>query len=210
MNNLRILNQELTRRRTLDTYSSELYPSRYKTKRGRHVRLFSDPPPHTLPTQMMQVGVLLLLFFLNVYVNGIERGEWRPFYSLKGRFPTSLSMETLITALERIRENHRLRRTWTGASLGSAGPTWPPLATAFGRVTDRWVLFFDICGPGSCMWVFSDEWALLVSVMQDWISMHLHCVLCIFLSYSTHGCLQIKNHQKLVELVRFKPYNYVR
>ena len=31
------------------------YPSKYKTKRDRHVRLFSDPPPRTLPTLMIQV-----------------------------------------------------------------------------------------------------------------------------------------------------------
>ena len=30
-----------------------------------------------------------------------------------------------------------------------------------------WVLFSDMCGPGFCTLVCSDEWALLVSVMQD-------------------------------------------
>jgi hypothetical protein len=38
-------------------------------KRGRQVRLFSNPPSRTLPTLMIQVEVLLLLLFLNVYVN---------------------------------------------------------------------------------------------------------------------------------------------
>jgi len=131
MNNLRILNQELTSRRTPDTYSSELYPSRYMTKRGRQVRLFSNPPPRTLPTLKIQVEFLpLLLEQVNVngMVNGecLERSEWRPFYSLNCRFPPSSDMGTLITAFGRIREDHRPRRTWTDASPGSAEPVvWP-------------------------------------------------------------------------------------
>ena len=61
MNNLRILNQELNRRWSLDTYSSDSYPSWYKMKRGRQVRLFSDPPPRTLPTLKIQVETSLRL-----------------------------------------------------------------------------------------------------------------------------------------------------
>ena len=151
MNNLRILNQVFTRRRTPNTYSSELYPSRYKSKRDRQVRLFSDPPPRTLPTLMIQVGVLLLLFFLNVYANAIERGKWRPFYSLKGRFPPSLSMEMLITALKRIRENHRPRHTWTGASPGSDEPLVRP--TPWHRLSPPSLAGRLTCGSSSLICV---------------------------------------------------------
>ena len=51
-------------------------------------------------------GALLLLFLL-VYENEIcERVCGGPIYVLKGRFPPSSDMETLITAFGRIRENH--------------------------------------------------------------------------------------------------------
>jgi len=179
-------------------------------KRGRQVRLFTDPTPRTLPTLKIRVEFLPLLL-QQVNVNGMVcdlRGvTGGPFIGWGSRFPPSLYMEMLITAFERIMENHRPRRTWTGASLGSAGPTWPPLATAFGRVTDRWVLFFDICGPGSCTSVCSDEWAF--AHLHDWIfcAFALRLVY-IFVLFHT-WVFANQESPKLVELVRIKSYYYV-
>ena len=71
-----------------------------------------------------------------------------------------------------------------------------------------WVLFSDMCGPGSCTSVCSDEWALLVSVTQD-------KVFCVFvlrfvLIFSLFHIWVPANQEspKLVELIRIKPYNY--
>ena len=105
------------------------------------LRSSSSHTPYSKDTS----GTLLLLLLLEVYENengndlrGVSGG---PFIGWGGRFPPASDMETLITAFGRIREDHRPRRTWTGASPGSADPTWWVLATAFGRVTDMWVLF---------------------------------------------------------------------
>ena len=82
-------------------------------------------------------GALLLLFLLvyEMRKNGSLRGCVKAlFIALGGRFLPELNMETLGTAFRRIRENHRPKRTWTGASLGSAkslvrlaplGRLWP-------------------------------------------------------------------------------------
>ena len=66
------------------------YPSKYKMKRGRHVRLFSDPPPRTLPTLMIQVEHYY--YFSSLYMrmreNGYnERVSGGPSYSLKRSVP---------------------------------------------------------------------------------------------------------------------------
>ena len=102
------------------------YPSKYKMKRGQHVRLFSDPPPRTLPTLMIQVEHYYYYFpslCMRTRGNDIcERVCGGPIYILKDRFPPFLDMETLITSFGRIRENHRPNCTWTGASPGSAEP----------------------------------------------------------------------------------------
>ena len=105
------------------------YPSKYKTKRGRHVRLFSDPPPLTLPTLMIQVEHYYYFssLYMRIRENGcLERVCGGPYIAQGGRFPQALNMETLGTAFRMIRENHRQKCTWTGASLGSAEPgVWP-------------------------------------------------------------------------------------
>ena len=69
-----------------------------------------------------------------------------------------------------------------------------------------WVLFPDMCGPGSCTSVFSNEWALLVSVTQD-------KVFCVFvlrfvLIFSLFHIWVLANQEspKLVEIVSNKPY----
>ena len=106
------------------------YPSKYKTKRGRHVRLFSDPPPRTHPTIFIQVEHYYYFSSLCMRMreNEIcERVCGGPMYVLKGRFPPSSDMETLITAFGRIRKNHRPKCTWTSASLGSAEPGVRPV-----------------------------------------------------------------------------------
>jgi len=98
MNNLRILNQELNRRWSLDTYSSDSYPSKYKTKTGQHIRLFSDPPPRALPYSNDTSGVLLLLLLL-VYVmgwmNDLRGCVEAPYIAWIGRFPGEKSARTL-------------------------------------------------------------------------------------------------------------------
>ena len=100
-------------------------------------------------------------------------------------------------------------QTRFGRTRGSADPLAPPLATVFDRETDIWVLFFDMCGPGSCTSVCSDEWALLVSVMQD----EVFCVfmLRLMLVFPLFRVWVPANQEspKLVELVSIKPYNYV-
>ena len=101
------------------------YPLKYKTKRGRHVRLFSDPPPRTLPTLMIQVEHYYYFSSMCMRMRGneiCERVCGGPIYILKGRFPLFLDMETLLTAFGRIRENHRRKCTWTGTRPGSAEP----------------------------------------------------------------------------------------
>ena len=72
------------------------------------------------------------------------------------------------------------------------------------------VLFPDMCGPGTCTSVCSDEWALLVSVTQD-------KVFCVFvlrfvLIFSLFHIWVPANQEspKLMEMVRIKSYNYTR
>ena len=70
-------------------------------KRGQQVRLFSDPPPRTLPNLKKQVEHYYYFFSLKCM-----RMEWEclervcggPFYNSKGRFPPSTNMGTLQTA----------------------------------------------------------------------------------------------------------------
>ena len=99
----------------------------------------------------------------------LERSQGRSLYSLKGRFPPSLSMETSITIVERIGGNLLPRGTWTGFSPGSADPLTLPFATAFAQVTNSWVLGPFTCGPQFCTSVCFDNWALFLSVTQVWI-----------------------------------------
>jgi len=85
--------------------------------------LLRSSASHT-PYSNVTSGVLLLLLLLECVwdwksecLRGMSGG---PFYSLKGRFPPSLNMETCSTAFGKIRTNHRPKCTWTGANLGLA------------------------------------------------------------------------------------------
>jgi hypothetical protein len=68
-----------------------------KSERGPQVRLFSTLVPHTLPILMIQVERVPLFLLVHKCVVTNE-GEEASFYSLRGRFPPSLYMETLATA----------------------------------------------------------------------------------------------------------------
>jgi hypothetical protein len=105
-----------------DTYSNGSYPSRYKVgERPTSSALLLTLLSHTLPILMIQVGgVPLLLLLQNVLF--LVRGRGGSFYSLPGRFPPSLSMETLATALRKRRGYSTSKCTWTGTRLGSAKP----------------------------------------------------------------------------------------
>ena len=151
-------------------------------------------------------GVLLLLLLL-VYVNEkewngecLERGEWRPFYSLKGRFPPSLNMETLITAFERIRENHRPRHTWTGVSSGSAEPAVRP--APLGRL---WP-------PPLAGWLTRGSSSVYIGAGALYVGLFCAFVLRLLLISSLFHVWvpAIQESPKLVEMVRNEPYSYVR
>ena len=110
------------------------------------LRSSSSHTPYSKDTS----GTLLLLLLLEVYENGMGivndlRGvSGGPFIGWEGRFPPSSDMETLITAFGRIREDHRPRRTWTGASSGSAEPVVRP--APFGRLTPLPLARWLTCG----------------------------------------------------------------
>ena len=129
------------------------YPSKYKTKRGRHVRLFSDPPPRTLPTLMIQVEHYY--YFSSLCMRMRERMRYVRecvevlFITQRGRFPPELDMETLGTAFKRIRRIFPPKCTWTGFRDGSAKPVVRP---APGRRLSRRLLSWTLPGgPPSCV-----------------------------------------------------------
>jgi hypothetical protein len=120
------------------------------------------------------------------YKSQSERGERLPmcgvcecgggeasFHSLQGRFPPSLCMEILATALRKRRWYSTSKCTWTGVHLGSADPRWSLPGSAFLWLADMWALVMilgDSC-LGAPIWF--GLWALFVSVMQD----SIFCVL---------------------------------
>ena len=61
----------------------------------------------------------------------LERVCGGPYIAQGGRFPPELNMETLITAIRRIRSSFPPKLSVTGFQVGSADPPVPPLATAF-------------------------------------------------------------------------------
>ena len=95
-----------------------------------------------------------------------------------------------------------------GRPIGSAGPTLPPLATAFGWVIGRWILGSFAHGPGFDTSVCSVLWALFVSVTQGWVfCVIVSCLLSVFALFRV-WVPAIQVSPKLVEMVRNKPYNY--
>ena len=95
-----------------------------------------------------------------------------------------------------------------GRPIGSAGPTLPPLATAFGWVTGRWVLGSFALGPGFDTSVCSVLWALFVSVTQDWVFCAIVSRLLYVFALFRVWVPAIQESPKLLEMVRNKPYNY--
>ena len=71
-----------------------------------------------------------------------------------------------------------------------------------------WVLFPGMCGPRSCTSICSDEWALLVSVMQDEVFRVFMLRLVLVFSLFRVWVPANQESPKLVELIRIKPYNY--
>ena len=124
------------------------YPSKYKMKRGRHVRLFSYPPPRTLPILMIQVEHYYYFssLYMRIRENGcLERVCGGPYIAQGGRFPPELNMETLGTAFKMIRRIFPPKCSWTGFRDGLAEPVVRP---APGRRLSSWTL---PGGPPSCV-----------------------------------------------------------
>ena len=139
---------------------------------------------------------------------------WRPYLYLERSVPTIFRYGNVDNLFweDKGESPAKLHLDWCqsrfGRTRGSAGPLAPLLATVFGRETDMWVLFPGMYGPRSCTSVCCDEWALLVSVMQD----EVFCVfmLRLVLVFSLFRVWVPANQEspKLVELIRIKPYNY--
>ena len=135
----------------------------------------------------------------------LERVCGGSFYSFKGRFPPSSDMETCSTAFGWIRKNHWPKCTWTGACLGSAGPTALPLATVFCWVTGEWALSCVCrCRGFFCRFTLC-LWALFVSVMQGWIFCAI--VLCLLSVFPLFRVWVPANHEspKLMEFLAISP-----
>ena len=121
------------------------YPSKYKMKRGRHVRLFSDPPPRTLPTLMTQVehyyyfSSLCMRMRENWYLEKVCGG---PYIVWRGRFLVEISAEMLITDVGMAVETFLPRLRGPGTRPGSAESGVRPAPP--GRLSllplDEWLL----------------------------------------------------------------------
>ena len=161
-------------------------------KRGRQVRLFSDPPPRTLPTLKIQVEHYYFssLKCMRMEQEFLERGEGGFLYSSKGRFPPSTNMGTCQTDIRRIITMFPPKLSVRPFQMGSADPLQPPLATAFVWVSAWWVLMSDgrcqglvgrfglVCGPP------------FVCVTPDAIVCDFVCIFVVFSSYS--GLVRLK------------------
>ena len=152
------------------------YPLKYKMKRGRHVRLFSNPPPRTLPTLMIQVEHYYYFSSLCIRMreNGyIERVSGGPYIVWRRRFLVEISTGTLITDVGMAVATFLPRLRGPGTRPGSAESGVRPAPP--GRLSlpplDEWLL-------GGPSWVLRQcrgfvHWLPLtcgpffVSVMQD-------------------------------------------
>ena len=115
----------------------------------------------------------------------VERVVGSPFYSLRGRFPPSLNMETCLTDLRSIRTSFLPKPSLGGFQEGSADP--PSLGANFHRPLlvhcsvgpdVRWSV------PGLAWSVWSALWASFVHVTQDTIvcdfCLRIHRVFVLF------------------------------
>ena len=133
---------------------------------------------------------------------------WGSFYSSKGRFLQPTDMGTWITAFWRIRTIFPPNLSLVHYHVGSAGPPWPPLATAFCWVSAWWVLMSDRSVPGLDWSFWSGLWVLFVGMTQCRIfcaSMsRLSSIVALFRVWMP----AIQESPKLVEMVSIKAYNY--
>ena len=121
------------------------YPLKYKMKRGRHVRLFSNPPPRTLPTLMIQVEHYYYFSSLCIRMreNGyIERVSGGPYIVWRRRFLVEISTGTLITDVGMAVATFLPRLRGPGTRPGSAEPG------------------FRLASPGHLSLPSLDEWLL--------------------------------------------------
>ena len=98
----------------------------------------------------------------------VERVVGGPFYSLRGRFPPSLRMETWSTAFRRIRSSFPPKLSPFGCQVGSADPPGtishqPSLVHCLVGPDVRWSV------PGLGWSVWSCLWASFAHVTQDTI-----------------------------------------
>ena len=114
-------------------------------------------------------------------------------------------METLITAIRRIRSAFPPKLSMTGFQVGSADP---PCAASGHRLRLGCCLVgpdvrWSASGLGWSVW--SGLWASFACVTQDAIICDFVCVFVVFSSYSGYGCLQSKNHQNLWNWLELSP-----
>ena len=145
----------------------------------------------------------------------LVRGEGVPFYNPRRSVQARIKYGNVDNRLQEDKsespaEMHldgctsRFGQTW-----GSTGPTLLILAPPFILDTARWAPILCMSVPGLCTSVFSVKWALLVSVMQDWI-FYASVLILVYVFILFHvWVLANHNSLKLMELVRVKSYNYV-
>ena len=115
------------------------YPSKYKTKRGRHVRLFSDPLSRTLPTLMIQVEYYysfssLCMRMREKDIMNTWESVWRSYLYLERSVPSIFRYGNIENCPwdDKGESLAKVHLDWCqsrfGRTTGSAGPTWPPLA----------------------------------------------------------------------------------
>ena len=161
-------------------------------------------------------GVLLLLLLLVKNVNGecLERVCGGPFYSSKGRFLGEISTGTLVTDFSKAVATFLPRLRGSGTCPDSAEPGVRPAPLS--HLSSPTFAERLVCGPSSLVgrcrgWIrqfCSDNGALYVGVMQDWIFYVLVLHLVYVFTLIQVWVPAIQESPKLVEMIRNKPYNY--
>ena len=196
MNNLRILNQELTRRRTPDTYSSELYPALLRSS-SSHTPYSNDASGSPTTTLLLECVCECI---------------W------KGWVEALLSLERSVPAISKYGNIDNCLGEDKGKSPAKAHLDWcqsrfgRPHLAAFGHRLwpGDWLVGPLLCTsvPGLCMLICSVNWALFVSVTQDWIFCAFVLRL-LLISSLFHVWVPVNQESpKLVEMVRNKSYDY--